>query len=548
MSALQQLSIVILSCGHFTFSQTINGSYFNGIQKSQFENAVLDCEDDIDCIVNCSAEASCRGTDILCPITNNTACNVTCNSNQFTCQSLDILWIPGQPNTLKCNPGCYDVPYPPPIDDNTPYSIHCDDENKCGYLTSIQCPKNAECNITCIGDRVCPSVEIFCPESASCNVNCVGRLSCADMIVHWSSNLEYAHLNCNEDTGCYYWTKLPSILYPPDNNADYEYGDFRDFEGDYAVSATVNCPTDGDCIVECRMGSCVGATINCPINGNCEVHCTALESCYWTAINGPIGHTFEVYCDRGCRDMQIHAENSGSFKFIAGKFSSYQVRGISIWFPERDEITHVKKAQVISYDDDGLSGYYGLWPISFYAIHGWLDVEVIYEAINEQHGAIMHCNINYTDTCRVADDSWTCIPSNTICDNPFNETLPPTLSPTYPPTAAPTLTPTISPTLEPTPYTSAPTLIPTLEPTHQPILIWRDSTTISQQSQETIMIIGISVSLAILLIIGIIIAWKIKNKSNHDKRPYKNVTVDDGKQDTSTEPETEMQGLNNGTN
>ena len=383
------------------------------------------------------------------------------------------------------------------------------------------------------------------------------------MLIRWSSNLDFAHLNCSNSgtmwddylglvTDCN-WATLPSIFDPPNNDTKYSYNCTEK----QCISSTLNCPMDADCIINCiERESCPGATINCPINGNCKLVCDEWNACYSVVIHGPKNHAFEVHClSSGCKEMQIHAGDSGFFKFIAGNHSIASTRRMSIYFPPKDEVTHNKKAQVIALRNDeynGLDGYYGYLPFNLYAIHGWLDVDVIYGAIDESHGAIMHCNINYTDSCWVANDSWTCTPSNTICDNPFNETMPPTMSPTYSQTIEPTLEPSYSSTLEPTYPSFAPSYSPSLEPTflfldlHTSQLMELDLTN-NTISEQTTIIIVVSVSLIVLLIIGIIIAWRIKNKSKGDKRPYENVSVDDGKQDTINAHETEMQGLNDET-
>ena len=551
---------------NITDGTVTNGSYFLANWSHPHRNTIINCIDNIDCSVHCIGKVHndtypisfpCFNSTINCP--KNASCSVSCiiGDSNDACMFLKINWIPGNNNKLQCDYWtCFPmISYPPPIDDNTPYQIDCNTENECWYA-QMKCPKNAECTINCIEDSVCGHTDIFCPESASCNVNCTGRGSCLYMVVHWASNPSYAHLNCPEHSSCDLQLQLPSIYNAPSNDTPHIYNcssisqEWRP-SGTQCQSSTLNCPKDADCIVNCEGSACIGVTINCPINGNCKIICEYGSHCNSAVINGPIDHDFEVHClYHDCDDMQIHAENSKSFTFIVGNISIQPALGLSIWFPSRDEITHEKKAKVISLGNGiyGLTGYYGLYPINFYAVHGWLDVEVIYVSITDKHGAIMHCNINYTDSCHVADDSWTCTASNTICDNPFNETMPPTLSPTYNPTAAPTLTPSISPTLEPTPYTSAPTLIPTLEPTYRSNPSPSATTQVHDlmagdgKKSPEITIIIVSVSMVILLIIGLIIVWKLKSKS--DAKPYKNESVDDDKKDMNKEQGTEMQHLN----
>ena len=212
---------------------------------------------------------------------------------------------------------------------------------KC-FEAQIQCPQNAECNITCNGHWVCEQATIICPEYTPCNVNCISSTTaCEYMIIHWSSNPDYAHLTCTNDADCNY-AKLPSIINPPNNDTNYSYN----CTDKQCISSTLNCPTDADCIINCLRGdSCIAATINCPINGNCILICGEYGRCDESIIHGPINHNFEVYClDNDCKKMQIHAENSGFFKLVIGNDAIATTRDMSIWFPPKDEVTHAKKA------------------------------------------------------------------------------------------------------------------------------------------------------------------------------------------------------------
>ena len=96
-----------------------------------------------------------------------------------------------------------------------------------------------------------------------------------------------------------------------------------------------------------------------------------------------------------------------------------------------------------------------------------LDIDIDYRnpyailnRFSEFHAGIMHCHAEYKDSCWFANDSWSCVPSNTICDYP-NIT-------TYNPTMQPTISPTVVPTVTPTNPTGNPTISPTFAPTINP--------------------------------------------------------------------------------
>ena len=53
----------------------------------------------------------------------------------------------------------------------------------------------------------------------------------------------------------------------------------------------------------------------------------------------------------------------------------HTVRGISVWFSPRNELS---KRSYITAMDYGLHGWYGYNPIQFYALNGFQDVDIDY--------------------------------------------------------------------------------------------------------------------------------------------------------------------------
>ena len=146
----------------------VNGSSFIGDIPSKYRNKTLYCVDDIDCIVECSSLKSCYNATIHCPL--NSSCTVLCEKLDYVCHYLDIKWTAGNNNLLQCSQlGCNNVPYPPPINHSTPYTINCDTYKECRG-TIITCPDNAPCDIICSARYSCSISIIKCPTTAPCNI------------------------------------------------------------------------------------------------------------------------------------------------------------------------------------------------------------------------------------------------------------------------------------------------------------------------------------------------------------------------------------------
>ena len=108
-------------------------------------SATINCPSDHQCDIWCSASRACQYSTIYCPL--NGDCNIYC-IGENGCESLDI--IQGNTEaTLVCSDAAYvcryiTFPVPPP---NKTMQLSCGTNGCQG--TTIRCPANAECDITC---------------------------------------------------------------------------------------------------------------------------------------------------------------------------------------------------------------------------------------------------------------------------------------------------------------------------------------------------------------------------------------------------------------
>ena len=417
----------------------------------QWEDEVIQCNNNDECLVKCNQNRCCHNATVNCPILNH-GCHVKC-SDTFACNDMYINWIPGHNNTLDCNGYCNNTPYPPPINDNSAYNVTCDQDAEClgtiircptdaachiscsAYRSCrnsiIYCPTNGDCNIVCTSTVSCAASIIYCPAIGKCNLECTGIESCRDSLVYWSQvNDSYASLLCPSGGNQCNFIKSPKILNSPRNDASWTHWCNTPY---YCHSSTINCPRNGDCIVNCLGDhTCFASIINCPINGECHIVCDGEESCTFAIFNGPIDNVLTIFCDGtyACLSTTTHAQQSSYFNFTTGSSGSFTASATTFYFPPNNGIS--PRAFILALYD-GFNGYNGYGPSQtqqFYALNGWKDVDIHFNGSYEFHEGIMHCNIDYVDSCPFAEDSWQCDPNSTICDKLILQTTAPTPSPT----------------------------------------------------------------------------------------------------------------------
>ena len=326
--------ILLITCA--TSQPIYTGNNFTSSQSGVYENAILQCDDNADCTIDCDSDRGCYNATIFCPSTMN-KCTILCDVDMTTpnCDYLDIHWIQGNVNTLTCGIfTCARVPYPPPIDDNTEYLVNCNTKGACSG-TIITCPDNAKCVVVCSGWTSCVETVINCPSTAQCNVYCNDTDSCIAASVIWSSDHSLAYLDCPWGGYTCNYINPPSYLNPINNNSNYTF--ICDGSKECA-SSTINCPTNADCQVNCiDFVGCSGATINCPQqNGECRIICGGKRSCYYTTFNGPTDNNLYIDCtdSSSCNSASIYAKNVAFLNFTADNGDgSTPVRAASFWFP-----------------------------------------------------------------------------------------------------------------------------------------------------------------------------------------------------------------------
>ena len=409
-----------------TGTLTRTGTIFSSPNSNGYQDDILQCLDDYDCTVECRGSYTCYNTTIYCPTTDN-SCLVSC-TNLESCYWADIHWVQGNTNSLSCSTGssyCIGVRYPPSSSNDTPLSINCQDYQCKGQI--ITCPENAKCQLICSGTNSCENLIIHCPATSICDIFCYGTNSCYYTTVHWSFNpLATSNLVCpNEDC---------NLIMPPRNiSARVSNGtstrDCTLSALSRCASATINCPSEGHCFINCiDEFTCPGSIINCPSNDDCQVVCSGEAACYYSTINGPMNHVLSVFCNEGtnaCKGLTIHAEYSRYFYFRVGTSAT----NATIYFPSNS------RSDVYAISNIYLDGNDGYQSQQWYAINGFQDVNLFFNTYGvwSSHGGYMHCGVDYDKTCKFSSSSFTCDSVNTICDNPLEMTQ----SPSYDPTQSP---------------------------------------------------------------------------------------------------------------
>ena len=478
MCSLILLILQLLIYSNCVFGYTFTGSVFSYTTSYYYEDDIIKCDNGSDCSISCGGSYTCRNTTIYCPTSDN-SCSVSC-SGSYSCQYTDIHWVQGNVNSvnsLSCGTSdCFRVREPPSISEDEPLLVNCDGSSEC-YGKIITCPSNAQCQVLCTGSSSCQHAIIYCPDTNICNVVCTGSSACYLAVVHWSYDPSIPSgsttLACPDGGNQCNLIQAPTIINPPNNNRTYN---LLCKDPKECASATINCPSDGHCLINClNEGSCSGSIINCPSNEDCQILCTGSYSCYHSTINGPNNYVLTVLCHAAysCEGLTIHAENSEYFYFTNPVYvNAYTAMNTTIYYPARDMVANETKSKIYLANTASFNGLDGYRSQQFYALNGWLDVDIIYGTASfSNQGGTMRCGHNYTKWCAFDLLSWSCGDDNTICDDPFVTTLPPSESPTVEPSQFPSKTPSQAPSDSPS-YTPSnnPSIDPTLSPTAEPTI------------------------------------------------------------------------------
>eukprot|EP01084_Bolivina_argentea_P070071 127464_1 len=199
-------------------------------------------------------------------------------------------------------------------------------------------------------------------------------------------------------------------------------------------------------------------TIHC-VNGQaCAVLCQTIYGCRNTTIHCAAGQTCDITCntDRSCYEAIIHAEHSSFFRLLDCATGGLTCIGTTIYFPPNNQ--GIPRSKLIGADTGLSAGAGSKYPLQFYAIHSWLDINITTGPafIFGAHAGTMHCSTGYAASCPFASDGWHCASTGSCY--------------VAHPTAAPT-----QPTRHPTTNTAAPTRS-TSQPTQRPTLTTRSPT------------------------------------------------------------------------
>eukprot|EP01084_Bolivina_argentea_P046246 85166_1 len=280
-------------------------------RTSACENTAITCPTSQDCSVTCAMTEeswtnggdfdSCKGATITCPTSNSKKCTVTCSTSQYTdqrgCNNLNIIWNNGggNNNILQCDKSCTNVPYPPPIDNNTPFIVNCDSAEEC-FGTIITCPTNAQCDITCSQTSSCQNAIINCPLDSNCNVICSATDACNSAIINWSSTAGLGNLQCTiGGNECLNVIPPIKIILPINDNTDLTVN--CDIINE-CFNANITCPTNANCNIICSAtNACKDSNIQCPINnGNCFITCSGISACQNANIKWTNGLPNNIIC------------------------------------------------------------------------------------------------------------------------------------------------------------------------------------------------------------------------------------------------------------
>lgn len=199
-------------------------------------------------------------------------------------------------------------------------------------------------------------------------------------------------------------------------------------------SAEITCSGNGACKIICdELNSCYASTITCPAHFVCDIECLGNNACQNAMIECPYGEACNLNCggtagDGGtnaCRGATVHSEYASHF-ILDGCIDQLSCNGMNLYLPPNDG---EPKAIV---NGGGTLASVNSEPLNLYAIFGWLDVSIRnYQGTFADHSNTqMHCLPDYSASCTIASDSWTCTNTEDICN------IPPTSPPTTSPTAA----------------------------------------------------------------------------------------------------------------
>jgi len=155
-----------LSCGSCYDCSFSSSSPYSCYDKT------FTCPTDKTCSISCAGYQSCRFANFGCG-RDCVSMNIVC-SGYASCSYADISW-PAQPGSkLTCADeyqSCLYVDFPDPAPD-VPLNVECGGaRGQCAYST-IRCPSDAPCGVSCGEEYSCYNAKVTCPTNHRCNITC----------------------------------------------------------------------------------------------------------------------------------------------------------------------------------------------------------------------------------------------------------------------------------------------------------------------------------------------------------------------------------------
>jgi len=193
-------------CTESSSSEEIPEGYTVVCGSRECRKETIDCPKTGPCTVVCE-DNGCEDTTVNCP--DSYDCDISCVAEKggYNCYEAIFNWAetPGL-GSLECSGwyACIDVDFPEP-EPTVPLDIVCTEFRECEG-TTIRCPAEADCSLTCVDGSACRYAKLICPENHECNVECRNKntygAACDAMNVQWSSTPGLGSLTCIESGAC----------------------------------------------------------------------------------------------------------------------------------------------------------------------------------------------------------------------------------------------------------------------------------------------------------------------------------------------------------
>ena len=151
---------------------------------------------------------------------------------------------------------------------------------------SVDAPNNSDNWSLICNSTICEDAVINCPTNADCNISCPTAYACYNATINWPryDDGHYGTISCLGESSCTGISSHPQ----PNPNQDYilQCGGHK-----ACFHSEIRCPTNANCLVQCGWegnpadDACGYSYINWPANGNGTLECEGQRACY--GVNFP---------------------------------------------------------------------------------------------------------------------------------------------------------------------------------------------------------------------------------------------------------------------